>query len=71
MLHVCEKTRYPIYKNLKQFVIICAICGENEARIWIQQTDLVNATEGRVSPFRGLRGECGEEDAGKKISTFR
>ncbi len=36
-----------------------------------REEDLVNATVGWVSPFRGSRGERGEEEVGKKAKGER
>ncbi len=39
--------------------------GDGRQETGEQEKDIVNATVGWVSPFRGLRGERGKEDGGK------
>ncbi len=45
--------------------------GRRETGEGRREKDFVNAAAGRVSPFRGIRGERGEEEVGKKVKGER
>ena len=55
MLHVCEKTRCPIYKNLKQSLIICEIVEKMKPNLETGD-GLSKCCGGQGFPFQGTKG---------------